>query len=87
MNNDQLNKQIEVIQNNLRQTRAEVAALHTRMGVLEHRLNLMDARIVEVPLALSDLKTHFDGRHDGLGKQLDDIDKALRQLFEQKSAA
>jgi hypothetical protein len=51
MDNNQLNKQIEVIHNNLRQTRAEVATLHTRMGVLEHRLNLMDVGIVEVPLA------------------------------------
>jgi hypothetical protein len=80
MNDDQLNKQIDTIQANLRQTRAEVVALHTRMGIIEHRLNQIDVRVVEVPLGISDLKLHLDQRIDALGKQLDDIAAALREL-------
>jgi hypothetical protein len=80
MNDDQLNKQIDTIQANLRQTRAEVVALHTRMGIIEHRLNQMDVRIVEVPLGIADLKMHLDRRIDALGKQLDDIAAAVREI-------
>jgi hypothetical protein len=47
MNDDQVSKQIDAIQISLRQTRAEVSALHNRMGILEHRLDIMDVRIVE----------------------------------------
>jgi hypothetical protein len=39
----------------------------------------MDVRIVEVPLG-ADLKIHLDQRLDALGKQLDDIAAAVREL-------
>ena len=80
MNDDQLSKQIDAIQAGLRQTRAEVSALHNRLGILEHRLDLLDVRIVEVPLGIVDLKGHLDIRLDSVVEKLDGIDKALCEL-------
>jgi hypothetical protein len=79
MNDDQLRKQIDVIQAGLRQARAEVAALHNRMGVLEHRLNIMDVRIVEVPLGITDLKGPLDIRLDKVTEQLGGIARTATQ--------
>jgi hypothetical protein len=67
---NELNRRIDGVQAGMRTARAELSALHTRIGLLEHRLNLMDVRIGELPIGLEELKTHIDLRLNTLEELL-----------------
>jgi hypothetical protein len=61
-----LTRRIDGIQAGLRTVRAEMTGLHTRIGLLEYRLNTMDVRISELPIGVEELKARIDLRIDVL---------------------